>query len=265
MRELGCPVILGNWDSWSIDGFPPADDPVGIMLYEIGRWWAEQADRRRPRVRAHVRADARGAARERLDGALLPRLAALVLGLDLRDDARRRASGRCSTAARAPVLVGGHTHLQMLRRFGQSVIVNPGSVGQPFSQWWPQRDPRRPLGRVRRDRQRRTAASRSTSSACRTTSRRCSSCCARATCRTAPGGSTPGTPASVSALAGVSGVAESPHETAVRPPPAALLDVCAARRSSVARAATGSSAGWLGDRRHRYGRISWLSPNSCQR
>ena len=33
----------------------------------------------------------------------------------------------------APVLVGGHTHLQMLRRFGQSVIVNPGSVGQPFA------------------------------------------------------------------------------------------------------------------------------------
>jgi predicted phosphodiesterase len=37
----------------------------------------------------------------------------------------------------APVLVGGHTHLQMLRRFGPSVIVNPGSVGQPFSRWWP--------------------------------------------------------------------------------------------------------------------------------
>src|SRR4051795_12090220 len=42
VRELGCPVILGNWDSWSIDGFPPADDPVGMMLYEIGAWWAEQ-------------------------------------------------------------------------------------------------------------------------------------------------------------------------------------------------------------------------------
>src|SRR5262245_40018016 len=32
VRGLGCPVILGNWDSWSIHGFPPADDPVGIML-----------------------------------------------------------------------------------------------------------------------------------------------------------------------------------------------------------------------------------------
>ena len=25
VRALDCPVILGNWDSWSIDGFPPAD------------------------------------------------------------------------------------------------------------------------------------------------------------------------------------------------------------------------------------------------
>ena len=37
----------------------------------------------------------------------------------------------------ATVLAGGHTHLQMLRRFGESMIVNPGSVGQPFSQWSP--------------------------------------------------------------------------------------------------------------------------------
>src|SRR5438045_3483971 len=41
VRELGCPVILGNWDAWSTKGFPVADDPVGVMLYEIGRWWAD--------------------------------------------------------------------------------------------------------------------------------------------------------------------------------------------------------------------------------
>src|SRR5262249_1521857 len=42
IRGLGCPVVLGNWDSWSTGSFPPADDPVGIMLYEIGGWWAKQ-------------------------------------------------------------------------------------------------------------------------------------------------------------------------------------------------------------------------------
>ena len=37
----------------------------------------------------------------------------------------------------APVLVGGHTHLQMIRRYEDAVIVNPGSVGLPFKEWWP--------------------------------------------------------------------------------------------------------------------------------
>jgi predicted phosphodiesterase len=33
------------------------------------------------------------------------------------------------------VLVGGHTHLQMLRRYSHSLFVNPGSVGMPFELW----------------------------------------------------------------------------------------------------------------------------------
>lgn len=33
----------------------------------------------------------------------------------------------------ATVLAGGHTHVQMLRRYGRSLLINPGSVGQPFA------------------------------------------------------------------------------------------------------------------------------------
>ncbi len=33
---------------------------------------------------------------------------------------------------RATVFAGGHTHAQMIRRLGSSMIVNPGSVGLPF-------------------------------------------------------------------------------------------------------------------------------------
>ncbi len=35
------------------------------------------------------------------------------------------------------VLVGGHTHVQMIRRYLETVIINPGSVGLPFREWWP--------------------------------------------------------------------------------------------------------------------------------
>ncbi len=32
----------------------------------------------------------------------------------------------------ADIFAGGHTHMQMFRRFRRSIIVNPGSVGSPF-------------------------------------------------------------------------------------------------------------------------------------
>ncbi len=64
--------------------------PVGIMLYEIGRWWAKllTAD-----DDAFVRTFVPTLEVPLENGstaALLPRLAALVLGLDLLDNARRR-------------------------------------------------------------------------------------------------------------------------------------------------------------------------------
>jgi predicted phosphodiesterase len=136
VRELGCPVILGNWDSWSIDGFPPADDPVGIMLHEIGEWWAKQLtdDSRAfvhtfvPTLELAVSDDCgmfffHGSPRSFSD---------FLFATTPDDELERLLDG-----IEATVLVGGHTHLQMLRRFGRSVIVNPGSVGQPFRQWWP--------------------------------------------------------------------------------------------------------------------------------
>jgi putative phosphoesterase len=33
---------------------------------------------------------------------------------------------------KATVMVGGHTHIQMIRRYFDTLIVNPGSVGAPF-------------------------------------------------------------------------------------------------------------------------------------
>lgn len=135
VRALECPVILGNWDSWSIEGFPTADDPVGIMLYEIGAWWARAlTDDDRAYVRTFVPTldvAADGTRLHCFHGS--PKsFSDWIFATTSDDDLERMFEG-----VEAPVLVGGHTHLQMLRRFGPSVIVNPGSVGQPFAQWWP--------------------------------------------------------------------------------------------------------------------------------
>ena len=56
LRELGCPAVMGNWDTWFLEG---------------------------------VTAD---------------------------------------------LILGGHTHLQMLRRLPEALFANPGSVGLPFSE-----------------------------------------------------------------------------------------------------------------------------------
>ena len=137
VRALGCPVILGNWDSWSIDGFPPADDPVGIMLYEIGAWWAKLLTED---DRAFVRTFAPTLEVPLENGSQMlcfhgsPRsFSDWILATTPDEEIQDMFAG-----IDASVLAGGHTHLQMLRRFGRSVILNPGSVGQPFSQWWPQ-------------------------------------------------------------------------------------------------------------------------------
>lgn len=136
VRELGCPVVLGNWDAWSTEGFPPPDDPVGVMLYEIGRWWAKLlTDEDKAYVKTFVPAldvpIGDGTAMHCFHGS--PQSFSDWIFSTTPDADLERMFGGVD----APILVGGHTHLQMVRRFGPQVVVNPGSVGQPFAQWWP--------------------------------------------------------------------------------------------------------------------------------
>jgi putative phosphoesterase len=137
VQGLDCPVVLGNWDAWSTRGFPVADDPVGMMLYEIGAWWADHLG---PEERAFVRTFQPTLELPLENGTRLlcfhgspHSFNDWIFATTPDEDLEKMFDG-----VDAPVLIGGHTHLQMLRRFGTSLIVNPGSVGQPFSQWWPQ-------------------------------------------------------------------------------------------------------------------------------
>jgi putative phosphoesterase len=137
IRNLECPVILGNWDAWSVDGMPEPATPVEEKLYAIGAYWAERLGEE---DRAFVRSFAATVEVELESGGTLlcfhgspgsfddwivattpdDELAAMLAGFS------------------APVLAGGHTHLQMVRRYEDSLFVNPGSVGLPFERWSPE-------------------------------------------------------------------------------------------------------------------------------
>jgi len=136
IRALDCPVVMGNWDAWSIEGMPEPANDVERRLYDIGAYWAERLD---DDERAFIRT-------------FVPRLAldlggptALCFhGSPASFDDWIVATTPDEEVARmlhgfdAPVLAGGHTHLQMLRRYSASLFVNPGSVGLPFELWSPE-------------------------------------------------------------------------------------------------------------------------------
>jgi predicted phosphodiesterase len=44
LRELGCPVVLGNWDTWLLEGVPLLKGSAGPMLRDQGDWCAAQLD-----------------------------------------------------------------------------------------------------------------------------------------------------------------------------------------------------------------------------
>jgi putative phosphoesterase len=138
VRDLDCPVVMGNWDAWFLDRPAPPQDEIGMLLHEITAFWAGELDED---DRAYIRTFA-----PRLELPLDNGETAVCfhgspssyddfIFATTPDDELRRMFGD----VRAPVMIGGHAHLQLLRRFEQVLFVNPGSVGLPFSDWWPDR------------------------------------------------------------------------------------------------------------------------------
>jgi predicted phosphodiesterase len=138
VKELGCPVVMGNWDAWFLKRSAPPQDEIGLMLHEINSFWADQlVDDDRAVLREYV---------PRLELPLDEGERALCFHGSPRsfDDFIFATTPDDDLAgmlgdAPGPLLIGGHTHLQLVRRFERTLFVNPGSVGLPFSDWWPDR------------------------------------------------------------------------------------------------------------------------------
>jgi predicted phosphodiesterase len=127
LRQLRCPVALGNTDDWLLSP-PIPSDPDPEPVHEIAAWCSEQLS---PEDRAYLQT--------------LP----MLLGLPL-DEGRTLLGYHGSPSSyndviaattlgtevagmlgghSATVMVGGHTHIQMVRRYEDSYLVNVGSIG----------------------------------------------------------------------------------------------------------------------------------------
>jgi len=127
VRELGCPVVLGNWDAYFVKGFPPQTTEIGRQLVEMGKWWAGQlSDQQRAFIETFVDELSRpgmlvvhGSPRSYED---------FIYAATPDDELSEMLNGE-----RAPLMAAGHTHFAMVRHFDGALLVNPGSVGLPFA------------------------------------------------------------------------------------------------------------------------------------
>lgn len=129
LRTLSDANVMGNMDSWILDP-PPRKEKIS-QIREIQFWGVEQLspdDREYLRTfRATVEMSL-GKTASLLCYHGSPRSSEKGIGpTTSNEDLEQMLSGHHAT-----VLAGGHTHRQMLRRHGDMVILNPGTVGAPM-------------------------------------------------------------------------------------------------------------------------------------
>jgi predicted phosphodiesterase len=132
LRELDCPIVMGNWDTWMLDGVPQLDGKVGPRLSAQGRWCASRLEREEldfmRGFRPGVELDVGGIRAVLFHGSPRSNTELLL------PDVSRAELDRALFGVHADLFVAGHTHLQMLRRRPDSLYANVGSVGLPFSE-----------------------------------------------------------------------------------------------------------------------------------
>jgi predicted phosphodiesterase len=136
LRELDCPVVMGNSDAWLLSGIETDAERISperrAKLNTVREWSLTQlsSDDREfiatfePTVLLPLEAGrsllAYHGSPDSFDEIILP---------DMPEKEFRRILG----AHAANILAGGHVHLQFLRRIADSFHFNPGSVGVAYS------------------------------------------------------------------------------------------------------------------------------------
>jgi len=136
LRELGCPVVMGNADAWLLTGEETGNENIPEerlrKMQTIREWMLTQLsedDRTfiagfQPTVEIALGDDRNllcfHGSPASFDDVILPQTS--------EEDFQRYLG-----AYAAHILTGGHTHMQQIRRIGDSFFFNPGSVGLAYS------------------------------------------------------------------------------------------------------------------------------------
>ncbi len=130
LRDLGIPVIKGNTDDWLVNPKPKkARSEKDRQEIAIGQWVrAQLTDRELALLQAYAQTltfDLGGASLLCYHGS------PLSCEHRIRPTTPAKRLKELFDGHDEALFAGGHTHEAMIRRFGPSLILNPGSVGAP--------------------------------------------------------------------------------------------------------------------------------------
>ena len=142
LRELACPVVMGNADDWILTGQDPTMREEASEKQRLGREWtlAQLSDDDQvfiagfqPTVEIPLGPDA-GRTLICFHGS--PHSFNDVILPETPEAEFAQMLGPFHPA----IMAGGHTHMQQVRRLGDTFFFNPGSVGFAYNRTQPEED-----------------------------------------------------------------------------------------------------------------------------
>jgi predicted phosphodiesterase len=144
LKELGCPIVMGNTDANLLHPlFAPKDDIFRQYAQDIDLWCSQQLSTAEKAFMNTFQATIEYP----LDNGKI------LLGYHgsprsyherIQPMTPEEQLDEIFSGSHTAIMAGGHTHMQMLRRYKDSLIVNPGSVGLALDRVSPLNEARNP-------------------------------------------------------------------------------------------------------------------------
>jgi putative phosphoesterase len=137
LQTIACPVVMGNNDGWILQPVLKESSQLDVQyLQDINVWSIDQltdADKAYIKTFQPTITISLSENKTLLAYHGSPRSYHEILDSTTPDQQLEEAF----QGFQADIMVGGHTHMQMFRRYKQQIILNPGSVGLAFDRAFP--------------------------------------------------------------------------------------------------------------------------------